>query len=175
MTTKKINFSNPIWGHVLLFIAAAFFGGNAPMVKDLAEHGVSAVAVADFRSVGAAVAFWVASLFVKPEREPVTWPIIGKFFVASMLSIVFNQVLFTVGISYTSPVNATIVATMLPIIAMIFSALIIKERITLPKVVGLVIGLAGALLLVLGSGKGVGGGGLKGDLMCLTAQTCIGL
>jgi drug/metabolite transporter (DMT)-like permease len=64
---------------------------------------------------------------------------------------------------------------MLPIIAMIFSALIIKERITLPKVVGLVIGLAGALLLVLGSGKGVGSGGLKGDLMCLTAQTCIGL
>ena len=175
MKTQKINFSNPIWGHVLLFVAAAFFGGNAPMVKDLAEHGVSAVAVADFRSVGAAVAFWVASFFVKPEKKPVTWPIIGKFFVASMLSIVFNQVLFTVGISYTSPVNATIVATMLPIIAMIFSALIIKERITLPKVAGLVIGLAGALLLVLGSGKGIGGGGLKGDLMCLTAQTCIGL
>ena len=173
--TTKINFSNPVWGHVLLFVAAAFFGGNAPMVKDLAEHGVSAVAVADFRSVGAAVAFWLASFVVKPEKEPVTWPVIGKFFIASMLSIVFNQVLFTVGISYTSPVNATIVATMLPIIAMIFSALIIKERITLPKVVGLVIGLAGALLLVLGSGKGVGGGGLKGDLMCLTAQTCIGL
>ena len=70
-----------------MFIAAAFFGGNAPMVKDLAEHGVSAVAVADFRSVGAAVAFWVASLFVKPEREPVTWPIIGKFFVASIPNV----------------------------------------------------------------------------------------
>lgn len=174
MNARKINFSNPIWGHALLFIAAAFFGGNAPMVKDLAEHGVSAVAVADFRSVGAAVAFWLASFVVKPEREPVTLPIIGKLFVASMLSIVFNQVLFTVGISYTSPVNATIVATMLPIIAMIFSALIIKERITLPKIAGLFIGLAGALMLVLSSGKGVGGGGIKGDLMCLTAQTCIG-
>lgn len=175
MNSSKINFSNPLWGHLLLFVAAAFFGGNAPMVKDLANYGVSAVAVADFRSVGAAVAFWLASFVVKPEREPVTLPVIGKLFVASMLSIVLNQVLFTVGISYTSPVNATIVATMLPIIAMIFSALIIKERITLPKVVGLIIGLMGALLLVLGSGKGVGGGGLKGDLMCLTAQTCIGL
>ena len=175
MSNRGVNFSNPIWGHILLFVAAAFFGGNAPMVKDLAEHGVSAVAVADFRSVGAAVAFWVASFFVKPEKEPITWPIVGKLFVASMLSIVFNQVLFTVGISYTSPVNATIVATMLPIIAMIFSAFILKERITMLKVVGLVIGLAGALLLVLGNGKGIGGGGLKGDLMCLTAQTCIGL
>ena len=27
--TTKINFSNPVWGHVLLFVAAAFFGGNA--------------------------------------------------------------------------------------------------------------------------------------------------
>ena len=175
MTTKKINFSNPIWSHLLLFVAAAFFGGNAPMVKDVDEHGVSAVAVAVFRSVGAAVAFWIASFMVKPDPEKVTWGVIGKFFIASMLSIVFNQVLFTVGISYTSPVNATIVATMLPIIALIFSALIIKERITLPKVVGLIIGLAGALFLALSSGSGVGGGGLKGDLMCLTAQTCIGL
>lgn len=175
VATKNINFSNPIWGHLLLFVAAAFFGGNAPMVKDLAEYGVSAVAVADFRSVGAAIAFWIASFVVKPDPQRVTWPVLGKFFVAAMLSIVLNQVLFTVGISYTSPVNATIVATMLPIIALIFSALIIKEPITLQKVSGLVIGLSGALFLVLGSGLGVGGGGLKGDLMCLTAQTCIGL
>ena len=171
---SKINFANPLWGHVLLFVAAAFFGGNAPMVKDLAKHGVSAIAVADFRSVGAAVAFWVASFFVKRGRESVPLPVVGKLFIASILSIILNQVLFTVGISYTSPVNATIMATMLPIIAMIFSALIIKERITLPKVVGLVIGLAGALLLVLGSGRGVGGGGLKGDVMCLVAQACVG-
>ena len=170
---SKINFANPIWGHVLLFVAAAFFGGNAPMVKDLSEHGVSAVAVADFRSVGAAVAFWVASFFVKRGRERVSLHTLGKLFIASMLGIVLNQGLFTVGISYTSPVNATIMATMLPIIAMLFSALIIKERITLPKVVGLVIGLAGALLLVLGSGRGEGGG-LKGDVMCLVAQTCVG-
>ena len=93
---SKINFANPIWGHVLLFVAAAFFGGNAPMVKDLAEHGVSAVAVADFRSVGAAVAFWVASLFVKRGRERVSLPTLGKLFIASMLGIVLNIWFITV-------------------------------------------------------------------------------
>lgn len=175
MTTRTLNLKNPLWGHLLLFVAAAFWGGNAPMVKELDTFGVSAVAVAAFRSIGAAAAFWLTSLAVRRPQEHIGRVAIGKLFVAAVLSIVFNQMLFTVGISFTSPVNATIVATMLPIITMILSALILKERITVPKLAGIAIGLTGALMLVLAGGKGPMGGGIKGDLMCLTAQTCIGL
>ena len=175
MTKVAINLKNPLWGHLLLFVAAAFWGGNAPMVKDLAMHGVSAIAVAAFRSIGGVAAFWLTSLFVKRESEPIDMRVIGKFFVAAVLSIVFNQMLFTVGISYTSPVNATIVATMLPIITLVLSAIILKERVTLAKVAGIAIGLTGALMLVLAGGAGPMAGGLKGDIMCYTAQSCIGL
>ena len=175
MQPIKINFKNPIWGHILLFVAAAFWGGNAPMVKDLQSYGVSAIAVAAFRSIGAAAAFWLLGLMVRRKQEKVSRKVLLKLFVASLLSIVLNQMLFTAGIAYTSPVNATIVATMLPIIAMIMSAFVIKERITMAKVMGLIIGFAGALLLVLDGGKGSYNGGLTGDLMCFTAQVCVAI
>ena len=50
------------------------------------------------------------------------------FFFAGMLAIVFNQCCFTIGLSLTSPVNASIVTTTLPIVTMILAALFLKTR-----------------------------------------------
>lgn len=47
-----------------------------------------------------------------------------------MLAIVFNQCCFTIGLSLTSPVNASIVTTTLPIVTMILAALFLKEPVT---------------------------------------------
>ena len=153
----------------MLLGAAVLWGCNAPMIKDLQSLGVSALAVADMRAVGAAVAFWVTSLFVGGgERVPVS--MLGRLCVAGILCIVLNQVLFTVGVTYTSPIDATVIATMLPIVTMIFSAIILKETVTGAKLVGILVGAAGAVTLVLGGGGALAGGGLLGDALCLTAQ-----
>ena len=58
------------------------------------------------------------------------------FFFAGMLAIVFNQCCFTIGLSLTSPVNASIVTTTLPIVTMILAALFLKEPVTNKKSVG---------------------------------------
>lgn len=166
---------NPLWGHAMLFAAAALWGCNAPMIKDLQNYGVPALAVADMRAAGAAAAFWTASLFVG-RRERVSPPLLGKLCLASILCIVLNQMLFTVGVSYTSPVNATVIATMLPILTMLLSALILKEPVTGVKLAGIVIGASGALMLVFGGGAAaVGRGGLAGDALCFTAQVSCAL
>ena len=149
-------------GHLMLLGAAVLWGCNAPMIKDLQGLGVPALVVADMRAVGAAVAFWVMSLFVGGgERVSV--------------SIVLNQVLFTVGVNYTSPIDATVISTMLPIVTMIFAAIILKESITGMKVVGIAVGAAGALTLVFGGGGSSAGGGLVGDALCFTAQVSCAL
>ena len=74
------------------------------------------------------------------------------FFFAGMLAIVFNQCCFTIGLSLTSPVNASIVTTTLPIVTMILAALFLKEPVTNKKVLGIFCGAIGALLLILGNG-----------------------
>lgn len=158
----------------MLFAAAALWGCNAPMIKDLQSYGISALAIADMRAVGAAAAFWAASLFVR-SRERVTPPLLGTLALASVLCIVMNQMLFTVGLSYTSPVNATVIATMLPIVTMVLSALVLKDPVTGMKLGGILVGASGALLMIFGSGTVAGGGGLTGDALCFTAQVSCAL
>lgn len=160
-------------GHLMLLGAAVLWGCNAPMIKDLQGLGVPALVVADMRAVGAAVAFWVMSLFVG-GGERVSVSMLGRLCVAGILCIVLNQVLFTVGVNYTSPIDATVISTMLPIVTMIFAAIILKESITGMKVVGIAVGAAGALTLVFGGGSSVGGG-LIGDALCFTAQVSCAL
>lgn len=161
-------------GHLMLLGAAVLWGCNAPMIKDLQGLGVPALVVADMRAVGAAVAFWVMSLFVG-GGERVSVSMLGRLCVAGILCIVLNQVLFTVGVNYTSPIDATVISTMLPIVTMIFAAIILKESITGMKVVGIAVGAAGALTLVFGSGGSSAGGGLVGDALCFTAQVSCAL
>lgn len=161
-------------GHLMLLGAAVLWGCNAPMIKDLQGLGVPALVVADMRAVGAAVAFWVMSLFVG-GGERVSVSMLGRLCVAGILCIVLNQVLFTVGVNYTSPIDATVISTMLPIVTMVFAAIILKESITGMKVVGIAVGAAGALTLVLGGGGSSAGGGLLGDALCFTAQVSCAL
>ena len=115
--------------------------------------------------------FWLTSLLGR-HKEDVAPRDLLMFFFAGMLAIVFNQCCFTIGLSLTSPVNASIVTTTLPIVTMILAALFLKEPVTNKKVLGIFCGAIGALLLILGNGHAAqnGNGNLTGDLLCLTAQ-----
>lgn len=102
-----------------------------------------------FRLSGGMLLFWIVSLFIKKEHVPAK-DILMLFF-ASIFALVLNQLPYFVGLSMTSPIDASIVVTMLPILTMILAALILKEPITLMKTVGILVGASGALLLVYNS------------------------
>ena len=71
--------------------------------------------------VGAAAAFWILSMFCKQEH--VNHKDMLKIFFASLFALVFNQGVFIFGLSLTSPIDASIVTTTLPIITMIVAAI----------------------------------------------------
>ena len=121
---------------------------------------------------GAAIVFWLASLFTKEEKVESKDMVL--LFFAALFGIVFNQVFFMIGLSMTSPVDATIVATMTPILTMIIAALYLKEPVTGKKVIGIFIGASGALLLILSGQQSPTSGtsNINGDLFCLLAQVC---
>ncbi len=157
-------------GHICMFLACAIWGLMAPLGKDAMTHGVGGLEMVTFRVVGGAVCFWIASLFVKQEK--VRHKDMLLFFFAAMLSIVLNQCCYTIGLSITSPVNASIMTTMMPIITMILAALFLKEPITGKKVMGVFCGAVGAFLLITTGARVASGNGgvLLGDLLCLSAQ-----
>lgn len=158
-----------------MFLACAIWGLMAPLGKDAMTHGVGGLEMVTFRVVGGAVCFWIASLFVKQEK--VRHKDMLLFFFAAMLSIVLNQCCYTIGLSITSPVNASIMTTMMPIITMILAALFLKEPITGKKVMGVFCGAVGAFLLITTGARVASGNGgvLLGDLLCLSAQLCFAI
>jgi len=133
-------------GHIALFVANLIFGINNPVSRTLMPEILSPYTLTLFRLMGGALLFWGASLFVAKEKVPPK-DILLLFF-ASLFALTLNQLPFFVGLSMTSPIDASIVVTMLPILTMILAAIFIKEPITLMKAVGVLVGASGALLIV---------------------------
>ena len=161
--------------HLSMFLACAIWGLMAPLGKDAMVNGISGIDMVTFRVCGAALCFWVTSLFTK--REEVAPHDMLLFFFAGMLSIVFNQCCYTIGLSLTAPTNASIITTTMPIITMLLAAIFMKEPITGKKVAGVALGVVGALMLINGSAQAVSdkNGNLLGDVLCLAAQTCFAI
>ena len=161
-------------GHGSMLGANVMWGLMSPVAKFVMVGGaVTPLVVTDLRITGAMVLFWIASFFQKPER--VAPKDLLKLLGASLLAIVFNQGCFIFGVGMTSPVDASIITTSMPLLAMVLAAIYLKEPITGKKVLGIAVGATGALLLILGShqvseAKAAGNHYIWGDLLVLLAQ-----
>ena len=160
----------PLQAHAAMFLACLFWGLMAPLGKDAMTHGIDGISMVTFRVAGGAALFWLSSLFTRKEHVPRRDVL--RFAGAAVFGLVCNQCCFTIGLSLTSPINASIVTTSMPIFAMIFSAIILKEPITGKKATGVLMGCSGALILILTSAAATNRvqGDIRGDLLCLGAQ-----
>jgi len=136
-------------GHLLIFMANVLFGINMPVSKYLLPAHVVPEALTIMRMIFACTMFWIVSLFMKQEKVPLKD--LGLLFICGMCGIAFNQSLFILGLSQTSPVDASIIATAGPIFVMLLAAVILKEPITKLKAFGVFVGAAGGILLILTS------------------------
>lgn len=160
----------PLYAHLSMFAACAIWGLMAPLGKDAMNNGLDGPSMVMIRVMGGAVLFWIASLFTQHEHVPLKH--VFTFAGAAVFGIVCNQCGFTIGLSFTSPINASIVTTSMPIFAMLLAALILKEPLTSKKVLGVLMGCSGALMLILTSATHASDkvGDIRGDLCCLGAQ-----
>lgn len=154
-----------------MFGAGSLWGIMSPVSK-MVMNGqiISPLVIMDCRLLGATVLFWIVSFFQK--REKVSWHDLGLLFLASQTAIVFSQGIFIFGVNLTSPIDASVITTSLPILTLVIAALYLKEPVTGKKMTGIAAGAAGAILLVLSGQQAAGGNSSNvwGDMLCLTAQ-----
>lgn len=136
-------------GHIAILAANIIFGANIPIAKAVMPAYMESFAMAFFRTIGAMLLFWIASIFVKWERVPVRDLL--RLFFAALFGILMNQMLFVKGLEYISPIEAAIVVTFTPILTMLLSALFLKEPITPKKAIGVLLGLSGAVYMIVSS------------------------
>lgn len=161
-----------IKGHIVMVCANFIWGLMAPVAKMVLGAGaVSSLLLTDFRIFGAAILFWCASMFA--PKEHVTFRDKLLLAGAGVLSILTNQGCYIFGVGFTSPAEASIITTTMPMWVMLLAAIFLKEPVTLKKVGGIMLGASGALILILNGSISAGIGGdrpLVGDLLVLTAQ-----
>lgn len=159
-------------GHGAMLLANTSWGLMSPLAKVVMAGGVvTPFVLTDLRIFGAMVLFWAVSLFQKPEHVPPRDML--RLFAASLLAIVFNQGSFIFGVGLSSPADASIITTSMPLWAMLLAAVFLREPVTGKKVAGIAFGAGGALMLILGSGAAVTAAGshpILGDLLVLFAQ-----
>lgn len=162
--------SRPLAAHLSMLGACVSWGLMAPLGNDAMTHGLSSVTMVSLRILGGASLFWITSFLLPRER------VSGKDRLllagASVLGLIFNQCCYTIGLGITSPSNASIMTTSMPIFAMILSFLILREPITWMKGGGVALGCMGAIALVITSAASGDSkvGDIRGDLLCLLAQ-----
>lgn len=164
-------------GHLAMLGANMIWGCMTPISKHaLLEGHLTGVALSAIRIAGGALLFVVMGYLLPRSlapREHVLPADRWKMVLAGLLMISFNQGLYITGLSFTSPLDASIMATMTPIATMILAAIFLAMPITWLKAGGVAIALAGALLLVFSQGgTRTAPNPLLGDTLCFIAQIC---
>lgn len=153
-------------GHILILIANILFGVSMPIFKYLLTSGVPPEALTIMRSAFACTMFWTVSLFC--VKEKVLKEDFIKLFIYALCGVGLNQWLFVVGLRNSSPVDASIIATVVPIFVLILAAVLLKEPITQKKSYGVLMGVSGGLLLVFSSTQSADSvSSMKGDTLMI--------
>jgi drug/metabolite transporter (DMT)-like permease len=142
---------NTTLGFLAALGATVIYGLNHTIAKNVMPVYISPFGFILLRVLGAAILFWIASIFVKHERiERKDWP---RLIACSFLGMVINMLAFFKGLELSTPVNSSVIITISPIIVFIFSAILLKEKIKLIRSAGILFGFVGALILVLYTSK----------------------
>lgn len=158
--------NNSAKAHLSLFLAQVIYALNYSIAKDLMPTHIQPLGLVMMRISGAGILFWLVSFFIK--SEPLEKSDFKKLLILAIFGVTINQAFFIYGLSLTKPINSAIIMISNPIAVLIFTLIILKERITIFKVGGLMLGVAGALTLLLFKGSfSLGSDTIAGDIMTL--------
>ena len=131
--------------------ASAIYGINHTIAKDLMPNIIGPYGFIVLRVVGAAVLFWIISMFYPSEKvDRKDWL---RFAACAFFGMVLNMNMFFKGLELSTPINSSVVITLTPVLLLVLTAVFLKEKITWMKSVGIGLGLVGALLLILFGAK----------------------
>lgn len=136
-----------VWALLAATLATCIYGINHTVSKTLMSDYVPPFAIILIRVIGATLLFWSISLFTKNQK--IDRKDIPRIFGSAVFGMCINMLLSFKGLSLSTPINSSVIVTISPIIVFILSAFLIREKITLLKASGAIIGLLGALTLIL--------------------------
>lgn len=147
--------------HIALFLVNVFYGASHVVAKGIMPNFLTPNVFILFRVVGATFLFWILTFFF--IREKIDRSDYKRMALCGLFGVAVNQLFFFHGLNLSSSINSGIIMTVNPILVVILSFVLLKEGITKTKVIGILLGATGAILLTLAGGTGKGDSSI-GDL-----------
>lgn len=133
---------------IAAFLVQVFYGVTFTFANDVIDGGyIAPYGFILLRVIGATALFWIFSLFT--IKEKIQRKDFLTFVAAAFFGIALNMLTFFKGLSYTTPIHAAVIMVTVPIVVLILSSFLLKEKLTTLKIVGVVLGCLGALVLTL--------------------------
>ena len=155
-------------------VVSIIYGITFTIAKDVMPAYVKPFGFIVLRVGGSAILFWLCALFV--GKEKIAFADFPRIAAAAFFGVALNMLTFFEGLSLTSPIMASVLMVTTPMIVLVLSAIIMKEKIVGKKAVGILLGLGGTILLIL-YGKSVGNGdnALWGNFLVFVNAVSYGL
>ena len=163
--------------HAALFGAALIYAGTYSLAKDLLPGYIQPQAAVVWRIGVATLVFGLLKLATAPHERIRGAADNWRAVACGVLGIGLNQLAFFQGLSLSTPINASLIQTISPIVVVLASAVLLKEKITPLRLLGIALGAAGAAALILSrpSGGKVAQDALAGNLYLLFNATVFAL
>ena len=131
---------------IAVSIATLIYGVTYTVAKDVMPNYIKPYGFILLRVSSATLIFWTVGLFTKQQK--IEKSDYKKILIASFFGITINMLAFFKGLSLTSPISASVMMVTSPIMVLIFSSILIRKPIGKQRILGVFIGLTGALFLI---------------------------
>ncbi len=140
-------------------IVSVIYGVTFTIAKDVMPQYIDAYGFIIIRVGGTTVLFWLVWLYTrlsrKGSKEKIDRADFPRIICSAFFGVALNMLSFFKGLSLTSPISASVLMVSTPLIVLVLSAIILKERMRKQMVFGIILGMIGTAFLIL-YGKSVG-------------------
>jgi len=133
-------------GHIAMLSTQIICGLNVPVGKSLLAEWMTPIGLASSRVLFATLIFWTIGLVFR--REKVNAKDLMVIALGGISGVACTYLSFAWGLNYTTPVHFALIVALNPIVVMLFSVLFLKEAINRRKLTGVLLGIAGAWVLI---------------------------
>lgn len=132
---------------IAVSIATLIYGVTFTIAKEVMPLYIKPFGFILLRVGGATIIFWLVGLLIKAksiEKQDYKHILLASFF-----GVGLNMLTFFKGLSLTTPISAATIMVMSPIMVLLFASILLKEKLIPKKIIGVIIGFIGALLLII--------------------------
>jgi drug/metabolite transporter (DMT)-like permease len=139
--------SKRAWALVAATLVSIIYGITFTIAKDVMPQFVQPFGFIVLRVGGSVLLFWLLSFF--GPKEKIALADFPRIAAAALFGVAFNMLTFFKGLSYTSPIMGAVLMVTTPMIVLVLSAILMKERMQKQKILGIGLGLVGTVTLIL--------------------------